>query len=102
MQIAASLLTVTSTMQNGILGLSGFALIAKEVQLAALVVCTNLMKHMTTTRLIKFSLTEIDLIANPVGIREKTHIGAKNKSILALQVEPVLSRQLAATMFLHL
>lgn len=80
MQLAASLLTVTSTMQTGILGLSGFALINKEVQLAALVICTNLMKHMTTTRLIKFSLSEIDLIANTVGIREKTHIGDKTKA----------------------
>lgn len=80
MQIAASLLTVTSTMQNGILGLSGFALINKEVQLAALVICTNLMKHVITTRLIKFRLSKIDLIANTVGIREKTHIGAKTKA----------------------
>lgn len=71
MQIAASLLTVTSTMQNGILGLSGFASTNKEVQLAALVICTNLMKHMITTKVIKFSLSEIDLI---VGIREKTQI----------------------------
>lgn len=74
MQIAARLLTVTSTMQNGILGLSSFALTNKEVQLAALVICTNLMNHMITTRAIKFSLSEIDLIANTVEIREKTHI----------------------------
>lgn len=67
-------------MQNGILGLSSFALINNEAQLAALVICTNLMKHMTTTRVINFSLSKIDLIANTVGIREKTHIGDKTKA----------------------
>lgn len=60
-------------MQNGILGLSDSALINKEVQLAALVICTNMMKHMITTRPIKFSLSEIGLI-------EKTHIGDKTKA----------------------
>lgn len=48
--------------------------------MAALVICTNLMKHEIVTRLIKFSLSKIDLIANTVGIREETHIGAKTKA----------------------
>lgn len=61
--------------------MSGFASTNKEVQLAALVICTNLMKHMIATKVIKFRLSEIDLIANSLGLEKRLILETKHKQI---------------------